>query len=177
MPYARHVCGYSVREDTCVPIKLLTPQSETDASLYKWVANCCRVLIRRLSAIGEQVVNKARSNPSPPQSQARLPHQPNYIDWTANLRSSIGYVIVENGNIVSIGGFNPEKGGSEGAQKGRAYAESLAHEYSTGIALVVVAGENYATWVASRGYDVIDGAQLLAEKLVPQMLRELGFKF
>lgn len=156
-----------------MPIYETTPKGAIDKALAQYMERVRRLLIRRLAYIGEQVVNTARSLPSPPATMAGKPHKPNYIDWTANLRSSIGYVVVNDGKIVSESSFEPVKGGEEGARKGRAFAESLVRKHDKGLVLIVVAGENYARYVANRGYDVIDSAELLAHKLVPEMLRQL----
>lgn len=135
-----------------------------------------RAIIYNLSAIGEKVVNHARSLPSPPQTMAGQPHQPNYIDWTANLRNSIGYVIVVDGQVHKMGAFGKPGGSGEGRSTGQAYARSLAREFPEGIALVVVAGMRYASYVSAKGYDVLDSSELLAEELVPKMLEKLGLK-
>jgi hypothetical protein len=37
-------------------------------------------------------------------------------------------------------------------------------------------GMNYSSYVAAKGYNVIDSAEDMAERLVPQLMRELGFK-
>ena len=34
----------------------------------------------------------------------------------------------------------------------------------------------YASFVSAKGYDVLDSAELLAERLVPDMLKRLGLK-
>jgi hypothetical protein len=40
--------------------------------------------------------------------------------------------------------------------------------------LILVAGKEYAAYVSAR-YDVLDSAELLAEKLLPGILKKLGF--
>ena len=157
-----------------MPIRRTTPQSQIDAAVRKRMEKLKRAIIYNLSAIGEKVVNHARSLPSPPQTMAGQPHQPNYIDWTANLRNSIGYVIVVDGQVHGMGKFG--NGSSEGKSTGQAYARSLAPEFPEGIALVVVAGMRYASYVSAKGYDVLDSSELLAEELVPKMLEKLGLK-
>lgn len=139
-----------------------------------------KAIIRNLQYVGETVVNHARSLPSPSASAFSSypkipPHQPHYIDWTANIRSSIGYVISVDGKIVENGGFIKTKGGEDGAKNGIRYAKDLVAKYPRGMVLIVVAGMNYASYVSAKGYDVIDSAELLADKLVPQMLRQIGF--
>ena len=157
-----------------------TPQGRITAYIDKQVAKYEKLLLNNLHYVGEQCVKAARDLPSPKflnrSRQEIPPHQPHYIDWTGNLRNSIGYVIVRGGNVVSLGGFKSAKGGGEGAAEGKAYAEQLAAKFPQGIALIVVAGMNYAAYVSAKGYDVLDTAELLAEKLVPQMMKQLSGK-
>jgi len=67
------------------------------------------------------------------------------------------------------------KQGKDGSSKGAAYVKSLARKFPQGICLIVVAGMNYASYVSAKGLDVLDSSELLAERLVPQMLKQLGF--
>ena len=164
-----------------MPITLNTPKSKIASYVIERVERMEQVLVQRLLLIGEQCVNHARNLPSPSAADYNdlpkiPPHQPNYIDWTGNLRSSIGYVVSVDGEIVGESRFEPVAGGTEGASRGRAYAESLVSQYPKGICLIVVAGMNYARYVAARGYDVIDSAELHARQLVPQMLKQLGLQ-
>ena len=173
-----------------MPITLKTPKSKITNYMIERIERMEQVLVSRLCYIGEQCVNHARNLPSPNAADYNdlpkiPPHQPNYIDWTGNLRSSIGYVVSVDGEIVDESRFEPIKGGAEGAAQGRAYAESLVSQYPKGICLIVVAGMRYAEYVtemrhakyaAARCYDVIDSAELLARQLVPQMLKQLGLQ-
>lgn len=156
-----------------------------DRILDRQVALQKRVLVRNLAYIGEQVVNKARSLPTPSLSifwdtergepMRNIPkHTPNYIDWTANLRSSIGYIVVMDGMVVTMSDFTPVRGrednGTTGSSSGIKYARELSARFPSGVALIVVAGMNYAKYVQRRGYDVT----LSAEHLANQLLRDLG---
>lgn len=157
-------------------IENLTPRSSIEGYVQKQIDNAKNAIIYRLFVIGEQVVNHARSLPSPSAEAFKgKPHQPNYIDWTANLRSSIGYVVVLDGKVVRESSFAPVSGGSEGSKQGKDFAYGLSSRIPNGIGLIVVAGMNYAQYVSSKGYDVIDSSEVLAQKLVPDMLRQLGF--
>lgn len=168
-------------------IKQVTPIGTIDKKIDEQAERAKKALIRFLHYVGEKVVNTARSLPTPPVSlfwnsetgshQSSIPsHTPNYIDWTANLRSSIGYVIVVDGKVYN--GNNPsfevvsgsEGSGQEGAKEGKEYAKRLAQKYPTGVTLIVVAGMNYAKYVQARGYDVT----LSAEHLATQLLQQLG---
>lgn len=134
-----------------------------------------QAIIFNLKAIGEKCVNEARNLPSLSRADeaAKHPHQPNYIDDTGSLRSSIGYVLVVDGQIVSESSFAVVGNGKQGSEEGRSFAESLVAEHPSGIALIVVAGKNYAEYVAAKGYDVLDSAELLAEQLVQKLANDL----
>ena len=119
-------------------------------------------IINILMYVGESCITEARDNGS-------------YMDQTGNLRSSIGYVVVNNGKIVGMKVCEQVKDGTEGKGKAESYMTRLASEHSTGICLIVVAGMNYAVYVEGRGKNVLSSAELLAERMVPQMLEQLGF--
>ena len=144
-----------------MPIKRLTPKAEIDRFIAARIEAINNALVYNMCAIGEQVLNAARSTNS-------------YKDQTGNLRSSIGYAVSVDGNIVQISSFEVVKNGDEGATEGKEYVMQLIRDYPQGIVLIVVAGMNYATYVSAKGKDVLDSSELLAEKLVPQMLKKLG---
>lgn len=120
-----------------------------------------RAIIRTFQYIAEVLVREARM-------------KGDYIDQTGNLRSSIGAIILLDGQIVSRSGFEVVKGGSSGANEGLTYAQQIAAAYPRGVALVVVAGKDYAAHVAARGRDVLSSAVLKAEDIVPRMMRQLN---
>lgn len=86
-----------------------------------------------------------------------------YTNRTYNLRSSIGFVVVKNGSVVMVGGFESSGSGSDGAAKGAAFATSLASLHPVGYGLILVAGENYASYVESRGFNVLSSAHSLGK--------------
>ena len=103
------------------------------------------------------VVTEAREQPSPGPYPDEMrgfigPHQPNYIDWTGNLRGSIGYAVYKDG--FAIPGYSSFVS-NEGGAKGREVANEASAKYREGITAAVVAGENYALSVESFGYNVI----------------------
>jgi hypothetical protein len=166
-------------------IKMTTPIEEVENYINRKVEENEDLIIRKLAYVGEQCVNHVRTLPSPlfPVMKQHLipPHQPNFIDWSSNLRSSTGYALIKDGEIIQMSDFAPVKEGAKGKEEGEAYIHELAKNQSigkikSGIVLIVVAGMNYAGYVANLGYDVLDSAELLAEKLVPQLLSELGFE-
>ena len=137
-----------------------TLQEEIERELMGAIERMKQAVIYNLQVIGEKCVNEARMKGS-------------YKDQTGNLRSSTGYVLIVDGEIVSESAFDVVKDGQTGSDEGKAFAESLVKDYPTGIALVVVAGKNYAEYVAARGYDVLDSAELLAEQLVQKLSDDL----
>ena len=146
-----------------MPIKLVTPQSEIDVYFDEAIEDAMNALIDTLFEVGNRCITEARDNGS-------------YMDQTGNLRSSIGYVVVVDGQIVRKNVVDLVKNGTEGTKEAEAFLERLASEHSTGICLIVVAGMNYASYVEGRGYNVLTSAELLAERLVPQLLEQIGFK-
>lgn len=146
-----------------MPIKRKTSDAEIGRMVEQKMQRIIDAAIYNLSYVGERVLNEARSSGS-------------YKDQTGNLRSSVGYVIVVDGKVVKSSSFETVKGGGQGSSEGRAYVQTLVSKFPQGIALIVVAGMNYASYVSARGYNVLDTAEVLAQRLVPQMLQQLGFK-
>lgn len=144
-------------------IKQTTPASEIDRYIEQQVERLIKAAIYNLQFIGEKCLNAARETNS-------------YKDRTGNLRSSLGYVIVRDGKIVYQSDFEVVWQGNAGAKSGIQYAKEIARQFPEGIVLIVVAGMNYASYVAATGRDVIDSAELIADRLVPKMLKQLGFK-
>ena len=139
-----------------------TPESEIDKYIEERVERITNALIYNLQYVGERCLNAARQTNS-------------YKDRTGNLRSSLGYVIVLDGKIKDQSNFEVVMKGSNGAKSGIQYAKEVARQFPEGIVLLVVAGMEYAAYVSSTGRDVLDSAELLADKLVPQILKQLGF--
>jgi hypothetical protein len=148
-----------------MPIVQKTPKAAIQSYVIKRTERIQQAIIYNLLAVGEKVVNAARTT-----SQKGR----DFTDQTGNLRSSIGYVIAVDGQIVKTSSFDTVKEGADGSREGKAFAERLTQQYPKGIVLLVVAGKNYAKYVAARGFDVLDTAELLAQQLVPQMLKQLG---
>lgn len=119
-------------------------------------------LADELSYIGEECVKIARE-------------VGNYGDVTGNLRSSIGYEVLYNGNPVYSGAVKQYKGkngnGEKGAPAARALLDKLAAEFPYGVVLIVCAGMNYAAYVeAIHHKDVLSSAQMRAEQLIQELL-------
>ena len=122
-------------------------------------------IIDRFSAAGLQTIRAIRTGEAS-----------NWNDDTSNLRSSIGYIVTVDGKIVDSNGFEavrPE--GAEGARKGRIYAQELALNHPKGIALIVVAGMEYAAYVEDvEGKVVLAGGKIFAKNYLRRILSRPG---
>jgi hypothetical protein len=136
-------------------IRMVTPVKEITKYLGVELEKDQRKIATMLVYVGEQCLTDARNKGS-------------YTDQTGNLRNSIGYVVLLNGRVFSA------------KQSERPETQSLLAEvipqFQNGIALIVAAGMEYAGYVEARGFNVITSSRLLAQKVVPQMLTQLGFK-
>jgi hypothetical protein len=88
---------------------------------------------------GEQFVIDARS-----QGQDHALGQ--YMDRTGNLRNSIGYYVYHNGELVK------EKSIGNAVENKQIIQDFINHK---GFQLIGIAGMNYASFVESKGYNVI----------------------
>ncbi len=104
-------------------------------------------ILQTLQYLGEEFVNKARENDT-------------YKDRTGNLRSSIGYIILYNGEVVDKSFELSEKGTDRhtGLKKAKSFADEVALEHPKGFVLIGVAGMAYAAAVEAKSYDVITGS-------------------
>lgn len=145
-------------------IRMTTKLSEVHDTLMREAERVERLTIRALSKLGEQCVTKIRDRVG----------DKSWYDQTGNLRSSVGYVIAHNKNIIQYSTFNQVKQGSEGVKTGKDLAKELAKRYSNNYVLIVVAGMNYAEFVeAMDNKDVLASTELWAREQVPLMLEKL----
>jgi hypothetical protein len=119
-------------------------------------------IISQFTYIGEECVRIARESGS-------------YNDITGNLRSSIGYVILQDGKPVVNGASKQYSGTKGNGEAGPAAAEALLTQlqakFPWGFVLIVCAGMNYAAYVENvRHKDVLTTAELKAESLLKQLL-------
>ena len=141
-------------------IKCITPPSHTDRYLEEKARMLRQKLLAILQFLGNEAVKEARN-------------RGRYKDQTGNLRSSIGYCIADNGKTVVESSFDVVKNGQQGAAGGRKFLKSLVSGHSKGLVLIVVAGMEYAAYVEAKNLNVLDSAEQLAGKLLPQMLKAL----
>ena len=145
-------------------IRMTTKLSEVHDMLMREAERVERLTIRALSKLGEQCVTKIRDRAG----------DKSWYDQTGYLRSSVGYVIAHNKNIIQYSTFNQVNQGSEGVKTGKDLAKELAKRYSNNYVLIVVAGMNYAEFVeAMDNKDVLASTELWAREQVPLMLEKL----
>lgn len=163
----------------------------SDADLDRWYGiftdKADEKILTLLKATGETFVKYAREIHT-------------YEDVTGNLRSSIGYVIIQDGEEIlssefekvaghgensALVNFKTKGGGSvkfhakgksgdggQGSLKGRQLAEAIALSYSKGMVVIGVAGMQYAAAVEAKGFDVVTGACQSAEAWMRKAIEE-----
>lgn len=119
--------------------------------------------IARLQRLGEMCLAEARTNKG-------------YMMQTGALLSSTGYEVFVDG-VAIHSQFDAASGAESnaaetGIKSGQSIAETIG-KGTKGIALVVVAGMNYAAYVEAKGYNVLSSAEHLAERELPRMLEKL----
>lgn len=122
--------------------------------------------VNTMCYVGEQCVRQARDNGD-------------YNDITGNLRSSIGYCVLQNGKVVKNSKqkayAGPKGNGQQGVLEGEEFLKKLQGDYPKGIVLILAAGMDYAVYVEDiHGRDVLTSAELLARDLVPALLKKIG---
>lgn len=148
-------------------MKMSTPISSLTEGIEEQMEAFRQTLISRMELIGLQAVNEARQY-----------NGKQYTDRTNNLRSSTGFVLVVDGQVQGASGFETcgsgEDGdGATGSTSGKAYAQELASRFPQGVALIVVAGMEYAAFVQNKGYNVLDSAQILATDEIKKLIKEV----
>ena len=119
--------------------------------------------IARLQRLGEMCLIEARNNKG-------------YMMQTGALLSSTGYEVFVDGVAIhsqfDAASGAESKAAAKGIKSGQTIAEKVGKE-TKGVALVVVAGMNYAAYVEARGKNVLSSAEHLAERELPRMLEKL----
>jgi len=156
-----------------MPIKQQTPNAEVERYLEAKARSLHRALVNNLIYVGEAAVKEAREN-----------HR--YKDRTGNLTSSIGYCVLDNGKVIVESSFDVARGvwkddkgrnhpysGDAGSSEGREFLHTLISEHSSGLVLIVVAGMDYAAYVEAKNLNVLDSAEQMSERLIPQLMKQL----
>ena len=130
-------------------------QGDIDGKINRFTVSIDQRIIWTLAMVGEKFVNDARTIRT-------------YKDQTGNLRSSIGYIIARDGNIIQ----ENIEGKSEGRAQAKETTNEVLRENSKGFVLIVVAGMEYAAAVESKGYDVITGSVPATKALLKSKIKE-----
>lgn len=142
----------------------------TEADLGKQmeeiIGRIVRVTENELNQLGLQMTTAARM---------KTKGQGGFNDQTGNLRSSIGYILMYDGEIINEDFRIADKGDdrSSGVAKGKDEAERISKESPDGWAIILVAGMEYASWVENMDYDVISGTTLGADKKLQRALNNV----
>lgn len=134
-------------------------QGDINRRITNWVVSIEQRIIWTLAMAGEAFVNDARNIKT-------------YKDQTGNLRSSIGYIIARDGEIIQ----ENIEGKTEGKTKAREVAKEVLRDNPKGFILIVVAGMEYAAAVESKGYDVITGSVPATKALLKKKIKEYGLR-
>lgn len=152
-------------------LKWTNPQ-ELDRAIKEAKEEYDRVSVEFLTEKGEEWLKYARENGP-------------YKDHTANLRNSIGYIVVQHGQIV-MWAFptgipskdkegNPEEARAKGQKHANKVISGLDHNKTY---LVLVAGMEYAIYVERKGFWVLKGVEdsIIANKssIIAEFARRLN---
>ena len=130
-------------------------------------------IIKILEYVGEEFIKKARARVTETIYERTVydkdGNERERESWelTGNLRSSIGYFVLKDGDVISQK-FQDNPAGKEAAEK---LLDEIPNK--TGLQLIVVAGMNYASYVESKGFDVITTSADLAIVSLDRKLKEL----
>lgn len=144
-------------------IKANFTQADIKRRLDVFLDEVERQQIEILQELGERCLTEARTNRG-------------YMDQSGALNSSTGYQVFVDGVAVHTQ-FDKASGGSDesakakGMKAGQDLAEQVGRE-TKGVALVVVAGMNYAAYVETKK-NVLASAERLAKRELPKMLEQL----
>ena len=143
----------------------LTPlfdEKDLDRWFNKFKDRAEEKILILLMAAGETFVKYAREEGS-------------YNDQTGNLRSSIGYIVAKDGEILKDNFIVSDKGTDKvtGVKKARQLAEDISLSFMGGYILIGVAGMEYAAAVEAKGYNVVTGASILCNNYLKKSLKEI----
>ena len=145
---------------------------ELRAMLKKELEKNIHAVITMLQYVGEKVVNGVRDE-----------SLSNWKDRTGNLRSSVGYVVSVDGKPLNFYGFQQVDGPLRGTKEDpgynpetqKEYARTLCSLYPEGIALIIVAGMEYAYYVERlENKTVLAQGEIEGKKLINEMIQKLN---
>ena len=142
-------------------ITATTPQDVFNSFIVDILKIIQEEIVRSFSYLGEKCVARIRDRAG----------NDSWFDQTGNLRSSIGYAVVDHGRKCIESAFSIIKNGGDGAKAGKELIDNLTSLYSNTYALVVVAGMEYADYVeAMENKDVLASTELWAKSKMQEYL-------
>lgn len=170
-------------------LKRITTEKQIRDRVKAFQAHIIEQIADKLIMVGTDFVRDARDKASESERAAikdaniaaklmggsiNLTGSGSFKDWTGNLRSSIGFIVTYQGKILHKDFEQSAKGTDKktGVRTGLSLAKSLIP--GRGISLIVVAGMEYAMYVESKGYDVITGSSLDAERTLKQVMKAIS---
>lgn len=146
-----------------MPIRMTTSLRKIADFQRQEIEKYKKVLLNIFCEAGEECIIEARNGGT-------------YTDQTGNLRSSIGYAVLNDGKVYQQGQVEQTLNGKEGISEAKKYLkERIKSAKKEGIVLIVTAGMNYAEYVETRRV-VLSSAELKAPDIVRNLLLGVGFK-
>lgn len=153
--------GFCKNYETDTIMALKAANSNFEQLLQQRLSNIEKVLIYRLEAYVEELINDAKLSGE-------------YNDQTGNLRSSIGGVLLRNGIPVAYRGFEPLAGGTQGTMTGKDFINRMIPQMGKGYVILVVAGMQYASYVEQlHNLNVLSLTEMKAVRELPGILKEI----
>lgn len=133
---------------------------ENKKVIQQYIRNYAKIiesaLIREMEIIVTRLENHAKDSAG-------------YQDQTANLKNSIGGVVLKDGIPIQYSGFS-----GEGGEEGKNFINSLISDYSNGYVILIVAGMEYATYVENyHQLNVLKKSELLLPSEMDKMFKRL----
>lgn len=118
-------------------------------------------LIYRLEALIAELQNHAKLNAG-------------YQDQTSNLKSSIGGVLLKDGQPVSYATFVKEGTADTGDAIGEEFLNEMVKKVGSGFVILMVAGMEYATYVENQhGLNVLKATELKMQTDLVKIIKKL----
>jgi len=130
-------------------IKANFSYSDIEKALNSELINIERGVIRIMRRCGEEFVSEARQGIN---ISGAFP-KGDYLDQTDALRSSVGYFILRDNEVI----MEDVEGNSKGKDAARETLSNIPPK--AGYRLIGVAGMDYASYLESKGYNVISSQQ------------------
>lgn len=127
-------------------VRMTTRRADFDAYVAQRAEQHRKAMRSVASIVGEKAITAERQ-----------PHLNDWTDRTGNLRHSLGFVVIDDGEIVTDG---TQRTNDAGADAAIAVLNAEIERHPQGIVLIICAGMNYAIYVSHRGYDVLTTAVL-----------------